>query len=180
MSADSGELLRAPLFHTPRNPFFEDGALVFHQDGGLLIRDGRIAACGDYSTLRAENPLAEARDMRGGFLLPGLVDAHIHFPQLRMLGTLWDEACSIGWNTVRCRKKRGWAMRRTLPQIAREFVHALASHGTTTAMVFGAHFSGATEALFEAAEAPAFESPRDWSCPIVNCGPILLYQRREA
>jgi guanine deaminase len=36
--------------------------------------------------------------------------------------------------------------------VAREFVHALASHGTTTASVFGAHFAPATAALFEAAE----------------------------
>jgi guanine deaminase len=34
---------------------------------------------------------------------------------------------------------------------ARRFVHALASHGTTTAMVFGAHFPPATAALFDAA-----------------------------
>ena len=32
------------------------------------------------------------------------------------------------------------------------FVHALVSHGTTTALVFGAHFAPATAALFEAAE----------------------------
>ena len=35
--------------------------------------------------------------------------------------------------------------------IAKGFAQALASHGTTTALVFGAHFSGATSALFEAA-----------------------------
>ena len=38
-------------------------------------------------------------------------------------------------------------------RIARAFVHALASHGTTTALVFGAHFAPATAALFEAADA---------------------------
>jgi guanine deaminase len=36
--------------------------------------------------------------------------------------------------------------------IAQEFVAALASHGTTTALVFGSHFAGATAALFIAAE----------------------------
>jgi guanine deaminase len=38
-------------------------------------------------------------------------------------------------------------------RVAREFVQALLSHGTTTALVFGAHFAPATAALFEAAEA---------------------------
>lgn len=37
--------------------------------------------------------------------------------------------------------------------VACEFVRALASHGTTTALAFGAHFTGATAALFEAAQA---------------------------
>ncbi len=145
------ELLRAPLFHTPRNPFFESGALVFYDDGGLLIRHGRIAACGDYSTLRAEYRKVVSTDLRDGFLLPGFIDAHVHFPQLRVLGTLG-------------RSLLDWLEQSALPEearmadlsyataTAREFVHALASHGTTTAMVFGAHFSGATEALFEAAE----------------------------
>jgi guanine deaminase len=35
-------------------------------------------------------------------------------------------------------------------QIARGFLHVLASHGTTTALVFGAHFAAATASLFEA------------------------------
>jgi guanine deaminase len=36
--------------------------------------------------------------------------------------------------------------------VAKEFVLALAAHGTTTALVFGAHFQAATAALFETAE----------------------------
>ena len=33
----AAELLRAPFFHTPANPFTNDRALVSHEDGGLLI-----------------------------------------------------------------------------------------------------------------------------------------------
>jgi guanine deaminase len=58
-----------------------------------------------------------------------------------------------------------WLRERTLPEEARladealarttaeGFVRALARNGTTTALVFGSHFPGAQEALFEAAEA---------------------------
>ena len=146
-----GELLRAPLFHTPRNPFLENGALETQWDGGLLIRDGRIIACGDYPALRAQHPEATTRDLRGGFLLPGLIDTHIHFPQLRIMGGLG-------------RPLLDWLEQRALPeearmadepyarQTARRFVRALAAHGTTTALVFGAHFAPATAALFETAE----------------------------
>ena len=145
------ELLRAPLFHTPRNPFQESKALECFQDGGLLIRDGRVATCGDYADLRDAHPDIATVDMRGGFLLPGFVDTHIHFPQLRVLGALgrslldWLEHCALPEearmedHTYAC-------------GVARAFVHALASHGTTTALVFGAHFAPATAALFDAGQ----------------------------
>jgi guanine deaminase len=149
---ERGELLRAPLFHTPCNPFLQDRALESHGDGGLLIRDGRIAACGDFGTIRAANPNATTTDLRGGFLLPGLIDTHIHFPQLRVLGGLgrtlldWLEECALP-------EEARMANESYARETARRFVHALASHGTTTALVFGAHFAAATAALFEAGNA---------------------------
>ena len=151
-SPEWGELLRAPLFHTPRNPFFEDRALQCHWDGGLLIRDGRVAATGDFETIRAANSKAATTDLRGGFLLPGLIDTHIHFPQLRVLGGLgrslldWLEECALP-------EEARMADESHARRIARGFVHALASHGTTTALVFGAHFAAATAELFEAGRA---------------------------
>ncbi len=151
MVPDPGELLRAPVFHTPRNPFLEDRALECHWDGGLLIRGGRVAAAGDFQTIRAANPDAATKDLRGGFLLPGLVDTHVHFPQLRVLGGLgrslfdWLEEYALP-------EEARMADESHARKIARGFVRALASHGTTTAMVFGAHFSAATAALFEAGE----------------------------
>lgn len=145
------ELLRAPLFHTPRNPFRDSQALEFYEDGALLIQDGRVAACGDYAGVRDSYPDATAVDMRGGFLLPGFIDTHIHFPQLRVLGSLgrslldWLEECALP-------EEARMADQAHACGIARRFVRALASHGTTTALVFGAHFAPATAALFEAAE----------------------------
>jgi guanine deaminase len=121
-----------------------------HWDGGLLIRDGRVAACGDFETIRAANPQAATVDQRGGFLLPGLIDTHTHFPQLRVLGALgrslldWLEDCALP-------EEARMADESHARRIAGGFVHALASHGTTTALVFGAHFAAATASLFEAA-----------------------------
>lgn len=148
---ERGELLRAPLFHTPRNPFVHDRALECHWDGALLIRSGLVAACGDFGTVRAANPEAPVTDLRGGFLLPGFVDAHVHFPQLRVLGSLgrslldWLEQCALP-------EEARMSDETHAREIARKFLHGLASHGTTTALVFGAHFPGATAALFEASE----------------------------
>jgi guanine deaminase len=146
------ELLRAPLFHTPRNPFREDRALECYADGGLLVREGRVAGCGDYSSLRDAHPDIPVTDLRGGFLLPGFIDTHIHFPQLRVLGALGGSLLDWLENVVLPEEAR-MADQLYACRVAQEFVHALASHGTTTALVFGAHFAPATAALFEAAEA---------------------------
>lgn len=145
------EILRASILHTPGNPFKTDNALQSFEDGGLLIRDGRIVACGDYQAILSTCPGAATVDCRGGFILPGLIDTHLHFPQLRIMGALG-------------RTLLDWLDRVALPEevrmsdqayavdIAQGFVHALAAHGTTTALVFGAHFASATRALFDAAQ----------------------------
>jgi len=146
------QLFRAVILHTPRNPFLSAGALEAFPDGGLLVADGRIAAVGDYQTLSAAHPKVVSRDWRGAYLLPGFVDAHVHFPQVRVIGALGSSLLD-------------WLQKYALPEearmadtgyariIAAEFLRGLASHGTTTALVFGAHFEAATTALFEAAQA---------------------------
>ena len=57
------QLFRATIFHTPENPLHLDisdrRALICHEDGGLLVRDGRVVACGDYTGIRDANPGAD-------------------------------------------------------------------------------------------------------------------------
>ena len=146
------QLFRATLFHTTANPFQDAGALRTHEDGGLLVREGRIVACGSFDEARRADVEAEAAlvDWRGGIVLPGFVDAHVHYPQMRIVGRL-------GLSLL------DWLEQAALPEEARmadvvyatdtavRFVAALAEHGTTTALVFGAHFAAATASLFDAA-----------------------------
>ena len=82
------ELIRASIFHTPDNPFRDPAALQVYEDGGLLIDHGVISALGDYPGIREEHPDATLRDLRGGYLLPGFVDTHVQYPQVRVLGGL--------------------------------------------------------------------------------------------
>ena len=144
------QLFRATIFHTAADPFHDAGALRSHADGGLLVRDGRIISCGGFDEVRRTDAEATVVDWRGGVVLPGFVDAHVHFPQLRIIGRLG-------------RSLLDWLEQAALPEEARmadvvyatdtavRFVSALAAHGTTTALVFGAHFAAATASLFDAA-----------------------------
>jgi guanine deaminase len=150
MWADHGELLRAGIFHTPGNPFRDEDGLQVFPDGGLLIAGGRILACGDYRSVAAEHPLVRTRDLRPGFLAPGFVDVHTHFPQMRIIGGLGHTL--LDW-LERCALPEEARMSDTLyaRRVAREFIDGLSRNGTTTALVFGAHFAPATAALFETA-----------------------------
>ena len=91
-------LYRAPYLHTPASPFLYPEALKTEQDGGILVGPGdagrgTILACGEFSVVRAAAPDATVLDLRGpdlqaGVLLPGFVDTHVHYPQVRVLGGL--------------------------------------------------------------------------------------------
>ncbi len=143
-------IFRACIFHVPRNPFQHADALESIADGALLVREGRVAACGDYAAVARTNPDEPVTDYRGGILLPGLVDAHTHYPQVRSLG-------GIGYTLL------DWLENHTLPEeakfsdeayaatVADEFLSSLAGHGVTSALVFGGHFAPAVAILFEKA-----------------------------
>jgi guanine deaminase len=144
------QLFRATLFHTTANPFREPGALRSHDDGGLLVREGRIVASGSFDEVRREDREATVVDWRGGIVLPGLVDTHVHYPQIPVIGRLGRTL--LEWlEHVALRQEIRMADEYYASECARHFVAALAAHGTTTAMVFGAHFAAATASLFEAA-----------------------------
>ena len=145
-------LYRATVLDVPGDPFAGDpaAALTADSDAGLLVRDGVILARGDYAAIRAEHPDENSVDLRGGVLLPGFVDAHVHFPQVRVIGGLgmplldWLDRCALP-EEVRL-SDRSYA-----DGVARDFLAGLLRSGTTTALVFGSHFATAVDALFEAA-----------------------------
>ena len=143
-------VFRGTVLDTPSDPF-AGGRLRVDHDAGLLVRDGVIVARGAYDDVRAGAPDDEVVDMRAGLVLPGFVDTHVHFPQVRAVGGLgmplleWLERCALPeeerlHDVVYAR------------QIAAEFVSGLVEAGTTTALVFGAHFAPAVDALFAEAE----------------------------
>lgn len=138
--------------HTPGSPFEDAAALHVQEDGGILVQDGVIQAVGTFTALRAEHPTCAVEDLRGGLLLPGFIDTHVHFPQIRVIG-------GLGMPLLE------WLDRNALPEearmadvayaraVAQEFTRGLVQAGTTTALIFGAHFAGAMDILFQEASA---------------------------
>ena len=135
---------------TPENPL-TGGSLRADGDVALLVVDGVIVRRGSPAQIRADHPDEPVEDLREGLVLPGFVDTHVHYPQVRTIGALGMPLLD-------------WLERSALPeearladdayaaQIAGEFVGGLARGGTTTALVFGSHFPGAVDALFTEAD----------------------------
>lgn len=143
-------IYRATVLDTPDDPF-AGGALRADDDAGILVRDGMIAGRGTFADLQAAHPDHDVVDLRGGLLLPGFVDTHVHFPQVRAIGGLglplldWLERCALP-EEARLADPTYAAM------VAREFLSGLVQAGTTTALVFGSHFAAAVDLLFTEAQ----------------------------
>ncbi|PNY79944.1 guanine deaminase [Deinococcus koreensis] len=150
MPSPTATLYRATVLHTPDSPFLKADALQVQSDGGLLVESGVIRASGSYGDVRAAWPDATVTDLRGGLLLPGFIDTHVHYPQVRVIGGLglplldWLGQCALPEEV----RLSGDSYARG---VARDFLGGLISAGTTTALVFGAHFQGAMHAFFEEA-----------------------------
>jgi guanine deaminase len=139
------------IVDTPGDPFDGDPADALAEVGALLVRDGVIRARGGFAELRAEHPDEPVIRLDGGMLVPGFVDTHVHFPQIRAIGGLgmplldWLERCALP-------EESKLADRAYARAVAGEFLDGLLASGTTSALVFGSHFAPAMEELFGAAE----------------------------
>ena len=144
-------IFAATVVDTPGDPFAGDPADALAEDGALLVRDGVIRGRGSLAALREAHPGEPVTRLGGGLLVPGFVDTHVHFPQIRAIGGLglplldWLEQCALPEES----KLADQAYARA---VAAEFLDGLIAAGTTSALVFGSHFAPAMDELFAAAE----------------------------
>lgn len=143
---------RAALVHCLDDPAKAgEEAVVWHPDGLLLVEDGHVADCGDWTALSpylaADTPVEH---LPGRILTPGFVDTHIHFPQIDMIGAFSGQL--LDWLEEKTfPAERAFADRAHADTAARAFLDELLRNGTTTAMVFGSIHRASVDALFEAA-----------------------------
>ncbi|MEH3141570.1 MAG: guanine deaminase [Mycobacterium kyogaense] len=123
--------------------------LVSVPDGVLVVDDdGVIVFSGEYAGLPVDLAGADVTDCRPGYLLPGFIDTHIHFPQTYCTDSYgggqlldWLQRCIF---PAEARLADAEVARRT----ARDFCRRRVEVGTTTALVFGSAFPDAQDALF--------------------------------
>jgi guanine deaminase len=128
----------------------EHEAARFLADGLLVVEDGRIADFGAFAQIASRHKALDVTHIRGRLILPGFVDGHIHFPQMRVLGAFGEHL--MRWLEV-------WVFPEELKyrdrdyarDAARRFFDNLLASGTTTCQAFTTSSPVSAEELFDEA-----------------------------
>jgi guanine deaminase len=141
------------LAHLRGDPFVRHDALEIISDGALAVNGaGRILAVGSRADVAAAFPGVALVDHGRDWLIPGLIDAHLHFPQFYATAAYGGELLDWLEQSI-LPAEAAYADEAFAAITAQRFVARLLASGTTTAMVFGAEFPEATAALLDAAAA---------------------------
>ena len=126
-------------------------AVRCHRNGALVVSaQGRIVWRGPVSRLPGVYRELPCRDHGRAFILPGLIDAHAHFPQHRMLAAPAGDV--LEWlHRFTFTEEGRYRSRAHAAKAAEIFLDRLLAHGTTTAAVYSSSHMAATDALFAAA-----------------------------
>ncbi len=148
-------LIRGRTLSFKRWPESHDdlAACAYEEDGAVLVRDGKIISVGSHAAVsrRADTDVTTV-DHRPHLILPGFIDAHVHFPQMQVIASYGAELLD-------------WLNKYTFPEetrffnpqhgrrIARLFLDEMVRHGTTTVAAYCSVHKESAEAFFaEAAE----------------------------
>lgn len=147
---------RAAILHCLRDPGGDrdplaSGAVEYFEDGLLLVGDGRVHRVGPRQALEKQLP-SDARRVDHGdrLIIPGLVDCHVHYPQIDIIASYGERL--LDWlERYAYPAERPFADAAYAQEVAEFFVQALLRYGTTTACVFATVHPQSAEAIFQAA-----------------------------
>jgi len=123
----------------------------FHEDGAVAMSGGKIVACGTYEEIVGRFCGAEIIDHRPNLILPGLIDTHLHYPQMQVIGSFGTKL--LDWlNKYTFVEEQKFGDPQHCARIADLLFDALLRHGTTTAVAYCSVHKTSAEAFFTAAE----------------------------
>eukprot|EP01032_Pedospumella_encystans_P028170 gene28170-31820_t len=148
----SVKAFRASILHFTADPALSDQAHHWHEDGLLVIENGRVQAAGDYDQLKNTLPDGTlVRDYRGKIIMPGFIDTHIHYPQTDMIAS--PAPGLLPWlDTYTFPTERQFKDPEHARGVADFFLDELLRCGTTTAMVYCTVHPESVDAFFGASE----------------------------
>jgi len=146
---------RGAILHFRSDPGAHDdpNSFEFLEDGLLVTRGGTITAIGPARELLPTLP-PELQIVSHGdnILMPGFIDAHIHYPQTDVIGSGGRQL--LDWlEDYTFPAERRFSDPVYAREVAEFFLDELVRGGTTTAMAFCTVHRASVEALFQSAAA---------------------------
>jgi guanine deaminase len=150
------QIHRGSMLHFPKTTI--DPASQYHylNDGVMVIEDGKIAHIGEAVEF-FKDPANQQKlnnggvELHSGLLLPGLIDSHVHMPQIEMIASFGKQL--LDWlNEYTFPTEMQFANQQYAEAQAAFFVEQLFAHGTTTASIFATVHPQSVDALFNAAQ----------------------------
>ena len=140
---------RGEMLSVARDPRDGPDAVRHEPDGLLVIEDGIVVARGAFADLagRYDGIPVERID---GLIVPGFIDAHVHYPQLDRIASYGEQL--LDWlDRYIFPAEKAFADRAHADAMANVFLDQLLRHGTTSALVFATVHAQSVDALFDAA-----------------------------
>lgn len=124
--------------------------------GGVELIDDGVIAADETGVITEVAPWRRARkrmrcpvrDLRPHLLLPGFVDAHLHYPQTEIIGRATGPLLEWLETSVFPEEAR-FSRAQHAHRVAELFLDRMIAHGTTQAAVFSSSNARATQVLFE-------------------------------
>jgi guanine deaminase len=143
-------LIRGRLlsFHREPQGIDDSAAYAYESDGALLVENGVIKASGSYAAVKAAAPQGVPEiDHRPHLIVPGLIDTHLHFPQMQVMASY--AADLLEWlNTYTFPEECRFVETAHAERIARHFFDEMIRHGTTTATAYCSVHKTSADAFF--------------------------------
>lgn len=121
---------------------------LYEEDGALLVRDGKIASAGAYADVKPKAGAdATEIDHRPHLILPGLIDCHVHFPQMQVIASY--AANLLEWlDTYTFPEECRFVETAHAERIATHFFDEFLRQGTTTAVAYCSVHKASADAFF--------------------------------
>lgn len=134
------------------NPMLVPWQEVTHHNstGGVLVVGDRIEALGDADALKRAHPDAVIVDYGDALIHAGFVDAHMHYPQTRMIAS-WGKQLIDWLNTYTFPEELRFGDRPYADAVAADTLDIALAHGTTTLTSFCTIHPESVDAFFGAA-----------------------------
>ncbi|MFA6236340.1 MAG: guanine deaminase [Bacteriovorax sp.] len=145
--------IRSQALSFVADPFIagQDSAVEYISDALIVMENGKVSAFGAYDKLKSFLPAeTEIKSYKDSLVLPGFIDAHVHYPQTQIIGAYGKQL--IDWlNDYTFIAEQQFKNPDYAKSVAKFFLEECLKAGTTTMMTYCTVFPESVDAFFEVA-----------------------------